>query len=73
LKETYNGSYKQDASHARRLMSDTLTQTAKRMWRAGNFGAAGYTATYAICQDLTQVPRQLNRVSHRLLRSLLSD
>jgi hypothetical protein len=73
LKETYNGSYKQDAFHARRLLGDTLTRAAKRMWHAGNFGAAGYTATYAICQDLTQIPRQLNRVSHRLLRSLLAD
>jgi hypothetical protein len=73
LKETCNGSYAQNASHARRLLGDTLTRTAKQMWHAGNLRAAGYTATYAVCQDFGQIPRQLHSVSNRFIRSFLSS
>jgi len=65
-----NGNYEQHAFQARRFLGETLTRTATHMLDQGNLKAAGYTATCAVCQDLTQIIRQIRGTSRRLIRTL---
>ena len=71
VKGTQNGNYGKNGSQTQRFLGDTLTRTATQMWDRRDLKAAGFTATYAVRQDLAQIIRQIRGVSTRFLRVLL--
>jgi hypothetical protein len=70
VRGTQNGDYKKNRFRTKHFLGDVLTRTAKHMWDRRDFGAAAFTASYAICQDITQVLLHIRGVSMRLARSL---
>jgi glycosyltransferase involved in cell wall biosynthesis len=72
VRGTQNGDYKKNRFRTQHFLGDVLTRTAKHMWDRRDFRAAAFTASYAICQDITQVFPHIRGVSMRLARSILS-
>jgi hypothetical protein len=73
VKNTQNGDYEQHAFQTRHFLGDTLTQTASQMLDRGDLKTAGYTATCAIREDVTQIIRQVRAASKRFARALLPN